>query len=657
MKLALYKFNFFVFVFLLLTSSNIKAQAADPATVPVYSTSGTITLDGVLNEADWSKTYPYLLFGKNAVNYTGIGRTPTGDAVVKGPYTDSSITKVRFLQNGLDLYISLESDDKQVCKFDWEGDGMFMKMKDATGAEKEFKFYVRRDSATAPWQLGNDGAPALSFEGKGIVNGTIYDSASVDNGYIAEMVVHLDKLGFVSAPSVLDININIFDPDNYSVPDLPWGTSGSYYKQWWGSEWGTNRQITLNNSAKNIDPASINVYPTSGAITLNGVLSEADWSQPYPYIKFQYGGVGTGDAYSPTSGWIVKGKYDDPSTTNVRFLQNGLDLYISLESDDKQVCKFDWEGDGMFMKMKDATGAEKEFKFYVRRDSATAPWQLGNDGAPALSFEGKGIVNGTIYDSASVDNGYIAEMVVHLDKLGFVTAPSVLDININIFDPDNYSVPDLPWGTSGSYYKQWWGSEWGTNRQIKLNNIVPVELTSFSASTTQSGVELKWSTATETNNKGFEVQRSSDNKTFNLISFVNGKGTTTSIQHYNYVDASVLSGKYFYRLRQIDFDGTSKFSNVVEAGEIAPSTFELSQNFPNPFNPVTNIKFSVASVQLVTLKVFNILGKEVAVLVNEKKEPGNYSVNFSATYLASGTYFYRLQAGAFVQTKKMVILK
>ncbi|MFA4923668.1 MAG: hypothetical protein WC557_05695, partial [Ignavibacteriaceae bacterium] len=357
MKLTLYKFSSFVFVLLLLTCSNLKAQTADPATLPVYQTSGVITLDGLLTEADWSKPYPYLLFGKNAVNYTGIGRTPTGDFVVKDTYTDSSITKVRFLQNGLDLYISLQSDDKQVCKFDWEGDGMFMKMKNSTGAEKEFKFFVRRDSATAPWKLGPEtNAPADAFTGVGIVDGTIYDSASVDNGYTAEMVIHLDKLGFVTAPSVLDININIFDPDNYSVPDLPWGASGSYYKQWWGSEWGTNRQITLNNSATNIDPASINVYPTTGAITLNGVLSEADWSMAYPYLKFQYGGVGSGDANSPTYGWIVKGKYDDPSTTNVRFLQNGLDLYISLQSDDKQVCKFDWEGDGMFMVMQNNTG-------------------------------------------------------------------------------------------------------------------------------------------------------------------------------------------------------------------------------------------------------------------------------------------------------------
>ena len=190
-----------------------------------------------------------------------------------------------------------------------------------------------------------------------------------------------------------------------------------------------------------------------------------------------------------------------------------------------------------------------------------------------------------------------------------------------------------------------------------IHTPVPVELVSFSAVTVKNGIELKWATATETNNKGFEIQRSLDKRAYVTISFVDGKGTTTSSQQYKYVDASATSGKYFYRLCQVDFDGSSKYSKVIETGEMAPTTFELSQNFPNPFNPVTNIKYSVASAQQVTLKVFNVLGKEVATLVNEKKEAGNYSVDFSALNLSSGTYLYRLQAGAFVQTKKMVILK
>ena len=190
-----------------------------------------------------------------------------------------------------------------------------------------------------------------------------------------------------------------------------------------------------------------------------------------------------------------------------------------------------------------------------------------------------------------------------------------------------------------------------------IHTPVPVELTSFSAAVVKNSVELRWTTATETNNKGFEVLRSLDSKSYNTIGFVNGKGTTTANQQYSYVDATAKSGKYYYRLRQVDFDGTTKYSQVVETAGIAPATFELSQNYPNPFNPTTSIKYDIANAQQVTLKVYNILGTEVAVLVNEKKDPGSYSVNFSSINLASGTYIYRLQAGSFVQTKKMVILK
>jgi len=189
-----------------------------------------------------------------------------------------------------------------------------------------------------------------------------------------------------------------------------------------------------------------------------------------------------------------------------------------------------------------------------------------------------------------------------------------------------------------------------------IHTPVPVELTSFSATGAKNGVKLDWATATETNNKGFEIQRSYDKVAYLTIAFVNGNGTSTASHEYSYVDTKG-SGKTFYRLCQVDFDGTSKYSKVVEVGELAPASFELSQNFPNPFNPVTNIKYSVASAQQVTLKVFNVLGKEVATLVNEKKEVGTYSIDFSALNLASGTYIYRLQAGAFVQTKKMVVLK
>ncbi|MCK9210481.1 MAG: T9SS type A sorting domain-containing protein [Ignavibacteriaceae bacterium] len=195
-----------------------------------------------------------------------------------------------------------------------------------------------------------------------------------------------------------------------------------------------------------------------------------------------------------------------------------------------------------------------------------------------------------------------------------------------------------------------------------IHSVVPVELTSFSANTTQSGIELKWSTATETNNKGFEVQKSSDSKAFITIGFVNGKGTTTSIQQYNYVDASTTSGKYYYRLCQVDFDGSYKYSDVVEAQGTTPSTFALSQNYPNPFNPTTTMQFSLASDAKVAIKVFDMLGREVANIVEANYAAGVHKVEFNASKLTSGLYVYQInavpaQGAAFTANKIMTLLK
>ena len=141
------------------------------------------------------------------------------------------------------------------------------------------------------------------------------------------------------------------------------------------------------------------------------------------------------------------------------------------------------------------------------------------------------------------------------------------------------------------------------------------------------------------------------------VGFVNGNGTTTETQSYSFVDENLVSGKYQYRLKQIDFDGTFEYSNEVEVIVSVPEKFELSQNYPNPFNPNTRIQYAITSNQFVSLKVYDILGNEVETLVNENKPTGNYEINFNASELASGIYFYKIQAGNFIKTKKMILLK
>lgn len=186
---------------------------------------------------------------------------------------------------------------------------------------------------------------------------------------------------------------------------------------------------------------------------------------------------------------------------------------------------------------------------------------------------------------------------------------------------------------------------------------LPVELVSFNASVTVNDVHLSWITASEANNMGFQVERFSDNK-WNELGFVDGAGTTTETMSYSYIDYNVATGKYLYRLKQIDFDGSFEYSNEIEVDVTVPEYFELSQNYPNPFNPATVIEYRLAAGSNVSLKIFNAIGEEIETLVNEYQEAGRYSVFYDMNKgLASGVYIYKLDAGEFKDIKKMVLLR
>jgi hypothetical protein len=190
---------------------------------------------------------------------------------------------------------------------------------------------------------------------------------------------------------------------------------------------------------------------------------------------------------------------------------------------------------------------------------------------------------------------------------------------------------------------------------------VPVELTAFAGYTTNAKVFLNWSTSTETNNQGFEIERASSSNTsaqeWETVGFVPGFGTSTEIRTYSFIDENLNSGKYSYRLKQIDYNGAFEYSDVIEIEVGIPSQYSLEQNYPNPFNPSTTISYSLKEKGLVTLKVFDILGNEVSSVVNAEQQAGNYKVEFNASSFASGIYFYSLKAGEFLSTKKMILLK
>jgi len=201
---------------------------------------------------------------------------------------------------------------------------------------------------------------------------------------------------------------------------------------------------------------------------------------------------------------------------------------------------------------------------------------------------------------------------------------------------------------------------------IALGGVIPVELTTFEAKIVNDNVNLRWETATETNNLGFEIEKKYG-QSWRKIGFVEGQGTTTDLKIYSFTDKldASQSGKIYYRLKQIDFDGTSNYSKEVYVENYGPKEYTISQNYPNPFNPVTTIKYTLPFDSNVKLIVYNITGEKVSELVNSVITAGSYTVEFNAygVDLSSGIYFYTIEAnavdksGSYRETKKMILLK
>jgi photosystem II stability/assembly factor-like uncharacterized protein len=220
------------------------------------------------------------------------------------------------------------------------------------------------------------------------------------------------------------------------------------------------------------------------------------------------------------------------------------------------------------------------------------------------------------------------------------------------------------WDTVGclsigfSSFQSGWGNPYPTYQVHKyVGAPLPVELASFTTEVLDQKVILRWTTSTELNNNGFEIQRRVVESEFATIGFVRGEGTTTNQTEYAYIDKDLTDGKYYYRLKQFDFKGSYEYSSVVEVEVRSLDNYTLEQNYPNPFNPTTTIGYVLKEKSNTKLILLNSIGEEVAVLVNEEQDKGFHKVDFSASTLSSGVYFYRLEAGSFVQTRKMILLK
>jgi hypothetical protein len=206
----------------------------------------------------------------------------------------------------------------------------------------------------------------------------------------------------------------------------------------------------------------------------------------------------------------------------------------------------------------------------------------------------------------------------------------------------------------------------GTNRVItnmNANTPLPVELASFNGNVTNKrDIILTWKTSSEVNNSGFDVERKPADGQWSKVAFVNGKGNSSTAVTYNYQDTKLNTGKYNYRLKQIDYNGNYEYfelNNTIEVG--IPTKFNLSQNYPNPFNPTTKIDFDLPLDSRVNIVLYDVTGREVKTLVNETRTAGYHTIAFDASSISSGMYFYRITTKSsgqdFVATKKMMLVK
>ncbi|MBN8569311.1 MAG: T9SS type A sorting domain-containing protein [Ignavibacteria bacterium] len=286
---------------------------------------------------------------------------------------------------------------------------------------------------------------------------------------------------------------------------------------------------------------------------------------------------------------------------------------------------------------------------------------------------GFNVGNGYWSFTATGGSGYTYDIVLYYDPAQTGTIPA--DTNVVISKSDDGGTtynPYTTYGTGAGQYQRNSAANYITVYGLTSFSIfalsdsdlpLPVELVAFTSSVNRDEVKLNWSTSMEKNNSGFEIERKPlGSNTWTKAGSVQGRGTTNELTNYTFSERGLATGKYNYRLRQLDFNGNSQYfslSNEVNVG--VPMKFDLSQNYPNPFNPSTKINFDLPFDSKVQIKVFDITGREMTQLVNETKTAGYHTVQFNASNMASGVYFYMISANggnqSFVKTMKMVLVK
>lgn len=482
---------------------------------------------------------------------------------------------------------------------------------------------------------------ASDYYGNVVITG-YYGSASVDS-------VRFDDIKIVT-----NGQRDIFTVKYNNNGDVLWGRTGG------GSLSGEEGKAVAVDISGNVYVTGMyNDTASFGSVTLNGnggseifiVKYDADgnlaWAKTAGGPKTD---VGYGIALDGSGNLYVCGNVDSAATfegTNV-LTAGGYDAFVA---------KYDTSGNLMWVSL--AGGAANDSYLDVAVDRFGFCYATGYFNGPATF--GSFVLDGYAGDDASF---------VKYDKSGGVLWAKEGAGN----DNDRGLAAAVDGGgnlIASGYFKSWvkFGGDSLMSAGVEDvfvtkigDNIIPVELASFTGNFEDGMVLLKWSTATELNNYGFEIEKSYDKAAFDKLGFVKGAGSTTDKQYYTYIDNDIKTGTAYYRLRQIDFDGTHTYSNVIEISVNIPAKFELEQNYPNPFNPVTTISFSLPEASVVNLTLFNSLGEEVETIVNNSMAAGRHTITLDASNYSSGVYVYVLKAvdssgKNYIGSKKLIVLK
>lgn len=428
----------------------------------------------------------------------------------------------------------------------------------------------------------------------------------------------------------------VFFEDCVTIPDDPyWGTlavasNGDLFV---GGSIGWDFLVAKSSNAKN--PSQVVNWDMSTVVSLDGTIS-----------------FGTG----PNPGGLL-GQTIIAIDTSGGPNHNNIYLLCSVERNSNPDPL-----DVMFARSTDG-GVTWSSPVKINDDSGTSAWQWFG----TMSVAPNGRIDVVWLDTRDNPGTYLSSLYYSNSSDGGVTwSPNERlsdDFNPHVGWPNQNKMGDyfdMISEVNGAHLA--WAATFTGGQDVYYSFIidttyVPVELISFNAVSDGKDVFLTWSTASELNNQLFEVQRSVGGSDFATIGFVNGKGTTSEKQDYLYKDKILADGKYSYRLKQLDYLGHAEYSEIIEIDIKIFSSYLLEQNYPNPFNPTTTIGYGLKEKSNVKITVINSIGEEVAILVNEEKESGYHTVEFNASNLPSGVYFYKLNAGEYVEAKKMILLR